>query len=364
MKFVLADERIEAQLRGLVRTTPMPGSVEIAYTREPDFFRGAGLMSSRHQVLAALDGDRVVGLGCRAIRRMYVNGRPENVGYLSGLRLLPEVRSATALARGYEFLKTLHADGGAPAYLTTIVEKNRDAIALLTSGRAGLPRYEDRGRYLTYALPVPVARREFRSWGVDVRTAADLPAAALSVLLGRGGVCRQFYPVAEAGQFGTASLPGLAQGDVYVARRGPEVLGVAAAWDLGAVKQNLVCAYHGAMRACRPLINRLLPQMGRVPLPAPGEQLRTFSISLIHAVRDDPRVFGGLIDFILNARAGSGYHMATVGLHESDPLRAAVARRFKFTYPSRLFLVRWEDGEDFCRGIDRALIPYLELAAL
>lgn len=364
MKFVLADGRLDAQLRELVRTTPMPGSVEIAYAREPDFFRGAAVMSGRHQVLAAVEGDRVVGLGCRAIRRMYVNGVPANLGYLSGLRLLPELRNATALARGYEFLKTLHSDGGAPAYLTTIVEKNHDAIALLTSGRAGLPRYEDRGRYCTYALPVPAARRRPASRELDVRPGGNMPAAELSALLRRGGASRQFYPVVEPGQLETACLPGLAPTDFYVARRGSEALGLAAAWDLGSVKQNLIFGYRGGLRTFRPLLNRLLPRLGYLPLPPVGEHLKTFAVSLIQVERDDPRVLAGLLEFILNDRAGRGYHMATVGFHESDPLRAAVAARFKFLYLSRLFLVRWEDGEEFCRGIARERIPYLELAAL
>ena len=56
------------------------------------------------------------------------------------------------LARGYQFLRQLHADRRADFYLTTIADENRAAIRLLTSGRAELPVYNPWGRYITLAI--------------------------------------------------------------------------------------------------------------------------------------------------------------------------------------------------------------------
>src|SRR5262249_24988502 len=132
------------------------------------------------QVIAARDGTtgRVVGFGSRSIAERHVNGRPEPIGYLSSLRLLPAHRNPGLLARGYALFRRLHADRRAPFYLTTITEDNESARAVLTSGRAGLPTYHFAGRYHTVAIPlVRWMPSRSRSLAVAVRPAreADLP---------------------------------------------------------------------------------------------------------------------------------------------------------------------------------------------
>ena len=64
--------------------------------------------------IIATAGDRV---SLRA-GRVYVNGRPETVGYLSTLRLLAEHRGSGLLARGFGYFRELHQDGQAQLYLT------------------------------------------------------------------------------------------------------------------------------------------------------------------------------------------------------------------------------------------------------
>jgi hypothetical protein len=82
-------------------------------------------------------------MGSRSIRCVYIDGKPPTrVGYLSMLRGITEAPGNIALARGYRYLQTLHADGAVPFYFTTVLDDNTTAKALLTSGRARLPVYK------------------------------------------------------------------------------------------------------------------------------------------------------------------------------------------------------------------------------
>src|SRR5688572_8758729 len=98
------------------------------------------------------------------------------------------------MARGYVMCREIQLDGRCGLYLTTISEDNSAAVALLTSGRAGLPAYHFAGRYHTLAQPL--SRRAGRKGtpGLHIRAARaeDLPAAL--AFWQSIGPQRQFFP--------------------------------------------------------------------------------------------------------------------------------------------------------------------------
>src|SRR5918996_5106048 len=143
LEFGLAEPADDAELRDLLRRTGVPGEIELAFLREPSFFVAAraGNRETQTIVWRDVEAGELVGLGERSIRAAYVDGEPAAVGYLSNLRGAVEWRKSLGLARGYAYLRTLHGDGKVPFYVTTILEDNVEAIALLTSERARLPRY-------------------------------------------------------------------------------------------------------------------------------------------------------------------------------------------------------------------------------
>jgi hypothetical protein len=100
----------------------------------------------------------LVGMGSRSVRPMYVNGREQDVGYISQLRASPDYRFGLAMARmvarGFAYHRALHADGRTPYYLCSIVEGNEPARRLLASWAAGtaavpaaLPAADLRGQH-------------------------------------------------------------------------------------------------------------------------------------------------------------------------------------------------------------------------
>jgi hypothetical protein len=365
MRFELAAPRHDPALRALLREHAMPGWVELALEREPDFFAAAAAMGGVSQTVVALDGDTVVGMGCRTVREVYLNGRAASLGYLSGLRLRQPFRGGTALARGYGFLRQLHEDGATPAYLSTIIEGNRDVMALLAGGRAGLPRYRDLGRYVTFAVALGAwtpGRRPRPD--VAVSHAAPSELDAVVAFLNEHGRRRQFFPVVRRGDFDSPARLGLQPRRVMTARGADgRIEGVAACWDQSAYKQTRVVRYRRSLATVRPLLNALLHLMGFPALPGEGAMLPAVNLSLVCIRDDDPGTLAALLNGVrAECRPGLGWLM--VGLHERDPLCRAVRRWTSLRYASRLYAVYWEDGRSVIDGLAPGHVPYLEVATL
>src|ERR1051325_6014625 len=124
--FDLARAGDDQSIRRLLANTPMPGRVAVTFEREPDYFGGCATMGRFCQVMVArstLD-QKVVAVGSRAARRMFINGQAEEVGYLGQLRVSHRFRGRWLVSRGFRFLHQLHADSRVEAYLATITEEN------------------------------------------------------------------------------------------------------------------------------------------------------------------------------------------------------------------------------------------------
>ncbi|HYT87263.1 MAG TPA: hypothetical protein VEL76_00955 [Gemmataceae bacterium] len=367
-RFDLATEADDADLRDVLARTPMGGTVAVTFRREPSYFRAAAVDGIFRQVIACRDTEtgRVIGFGMRAVRPVYVNGEPAAVGYLGGLRGLPEYRNRGLLARGYAFLRQLHADGRTPFYLTTIAEGNDVALAVLTSGRAGLPTYHFAGLYQTAAVPLPRRRMgpacARGDVSIEAACAEDLPEVL--AFLHTEGRRRQFFPCYRPEDFFTldGTLLDLEPGQLLLARRGGRLIGTLAGWDQHRFKQVIVNGYTGVLRWLRPVINLAARFTGAPRLPPPGGELRYLTAALSLVAGDEPAVFAALLDRLRHQAAGR-YDYLLVGLHEMDPLLAVVRACRARWYTTRLYLVCWPDGEAARQALtDR--VPYLELGTL
>jgi hypothetical protein len=363
----LASPDDDADLRHILAATPMPGAISVSFRREPSYFAGARVDGRFLQVLAArrVDTGRLVGFGCRSILPRFVNGRPEAVGYLSTLRILREHRNRGLMARGHAYLRRLHRDGRTRLYLVTIAEGNRGAEALLTSRRANLPSYRFAGRFHTMAMPLASRPGRPRTAdGIQIRPASSEELPQVVEWLRAEGPRRQFFPLYDNNDFAgdEGIFKDLEVDDILLARRDRQIVGVLAGWDQTGFRQTVVHGYGRLMGALRPAYNAWARWRGLPPLPAPGERIRCLTASLPVVHRDDPQVFGALVD-AMRARAAGRHSYLMLGLHESDPLLSA-ARRWRATwYTTRLYLVCWDDGEALRSGLD-GRPPYLELGCL
>jgi hypothetical protein len=364
MKFTLATRAHDAELRRLAREEAMPGWVRLAYTRDPDWFKGQDALGHFHQTVIGLGEDgAVVGAGVRAIRKVFIHGEPTDIGYLCGLRSLPGARRGLGLAQGYRFFKKLHdADRLTPAYLTTILESNEPANALLTSGRAGLPVYHDLGRVNTYLWLQPSRKRFPAPPGVCIRRDAGALGDDLIGFLRKEGAPRPFFPVIDKQTFLSPQWRGFKTEGMAVAYRDGEIIGLAALWDQRAFRQIHISGYAPWLAASRRLVNGLAWLTAGVPaLQKPGERLNACFTALVCVKDDDAQVFAALMRCLYDHARMGGIPFFIVSLHERSPLNAAFSRRDKlFNCASRLYCACWEDGEPFFQSFDPALVPHIE----
>ena len=310
LTFDLAGPDDNEALQALLRDTPMDGAIEVAFLREGDFFPAADMQGPFVQVLAARSGERLVGLATRAVRPAFVDGEVRELGYLGDLRLHPDFRGTLAVARGYRYLRDLHADGRTDLYTTVIVADNRTALSTIAANRADLPRYTDLGRVLT---PVMYLRRKKPLFETDVVRGSRELLPAIVDKLNENRL--QFAPVYREDDFVTGRFPGFRVEDFYLLRRGGRLAGVMGTWDQSSFRQTVVTAYHGWLGRLRPLVNLLR----RPPLPDPGTRLAFFYLAFIAS--DDVEAYRSLVRFVYNHHVGSGYTHFTTALHEDDPRR-------------------------------------------
>lgn len=365
MRFLLADKTHGPQLCRLMKEIPLPGNIQVAFGRDPDYFYALNIEGKVSQAIVAMEDDKVIGMGCRSIKPMYINGQKADFGYLSGLRGSETYRGTTGLARGFKFLRMLHQDRRADAYITTIIDDNKYAKKLLESGRAGLPRYMDLGKYHTFAINMNRwRRRRSPREGVSVIRGPAFELKEIVSFLNRFGKRRQFFPVYTEEDFCCEYTRDFSPSDFYVAVRSGEVIGVIAKWDQNSFKQNIIAGYAGYLKIFRCPVNLALHAVGFKALPKPGEPLRMFFVSFVCIKDDAPEVLEELLEAIYQDNKTRGYHYCLVGFHERDSLQQAISRYFSVRYTSRLYLVAWEDGMDVCNRIDRDRIPYLEIGTI
>src|SRR5437868_3001595 len=80
----------DAELRALLRETPMSGAIEVAFLREPNFFHASDIQGTLVQVFVGRLDNKIIGVGTRAIRPSFINGARVDAGYLADLRLRRE----------------------------------------------------------------------------------------------------------------------------------------------------------------------------------------------------------------------------------------------------------------------------------
>jgi hypothetical protein len=362
MKFILANQTHDAQLRAMVRSAAMPGHIQIAYEREPDFFQGLGIQGTFNQVVAAEENGQLAGFGCRSIRPLFINGEEIDFGYLSALRSSPQAKQRLGIARGYRTFKELHGDGRCSGYTTTIIEGNAAAFATIASGRAGLPAYQDMGRCLTYAIALNRHGKPKRNTEINVRFAHASESALVIDLLRRFGSAFQFFPALHESDFDTPLLRDLPATRFLIAEDATGPCGVAALWNQSAFKQHRIRAYSRSLRILGPVLNAGLRLGGFHPLPKIGRPLHHAYLSFKAARNNDPGILRALVDHARLA-AGSKHSHLIVGFHGDDPARKSLARLPVTVYRSRLFFAGWEAEMETFHQLD-GRIPYFEPAIL
>lgn len=369
--FELAGAEHDAPLRRLFAANEMEGNIRISFQREPNYFYASSLQGAFHQVIAARDtmNGEFIGVGTRAVRQGFLNGKVEPLGYLADMRLDPRYRGGPLVARAYRYLAQLHGDARTRIYFTVIAEGNRRALATIATGRAGIPPYRDFGLILSPAVNL-LRRKPSLTGDFEITRGSNDLLLEIVGCLNRNHQRKQFAPYYRVNQFTSENrdsngsrLRDFRVRDFYIALRGGKIIGVLGKWDQNAFKQTVITGYGGKIRTLRPAYNLVAKLMGCASYPAPGMPLRFFYASFIAVDDDDLQVFRTLLRRLYNDNVGEGYNYFVVGLHERDPLAAALSDYVLTRFTARLFVVHFDDGAELFKNLD-GRVPYIELAML
>src|SRR5881628_4077980 len=145
----------DAAIRALLRRQPMPGRIQIAFHREPDFSLGCAVTGDDYRIVVARAPEEIVGVACRSARRVFINGREQRIGYLGQLRIDERFRGRWLVSRGFSLIAEIDRVDPVPAYLASIVDGNDQATGVLVGKRRrSFPAFQEAARYRTLALPV------------------------------------------------------------------------------------------------------------------------------------------------------------------------------------------------------------------
>jgi hypothetical protein len=343
-EYSLATGADDRDLRELLSQIAMPGSITLAFLREPSFFLAEQAGSMASQVLLCRDRmlGRLVGMGSRSFRSVYIDGSPATIGYLSMLRGNSHARGNMGLARGYQYLKELHADGAVPYYFTTILDENSEAMRLLTSGRGGLPIYQPAARLVTYLLPLTRRRRgAFARAAVSSPGQDDLPQAV--AFLQEWNSRYQFAPVYTLQDMRGQStlLPGFSWEDLYVYHQDGRVLGTLGVWDQQSFKQTVVTDYSRKMQAIRPVYNLYASMLGTPRLPPAGAHIKVLYTAFASGEKS---VFAELLRQVCDDWSGRGYDYLSVGFCVDHECSSIAARYATQRIASTLYVVYWAEN--------------------
>jgi hypothetical protein len=338
----------DAGIRSLMRREEMPGRIRMAFTREPDFSPGCAVTGDAYRVVVArrvADGE-IVGVACRSVRHVFLNGREVRIGYLGQLRVDERFRGRWFITRGFALLRQIDRDDPVPAYLASIVDGNDEAAGVLVAKRRrSFPAFRAVADYRTLALRIGRSigrprRRSDGAGGSDESGAEEIAPASVdqfgevASFLRTQGARRHLASVWTEEALRSMQGLGLRADDILVARRHGRIAGVMALWDQSAYKQSIVRGYSGWLRA----LGLILPGVG---LPRVGAEVRSAYASLVCIDGDDPRLFRRLLCAIYDMARERRLAYLLIGLDARDPLLAVARAWPHVSYASRLYLGSW-----------------------
>jgi hypothetical protein len=348
VRFSVATTEDDAEIRRLLRESPMAGRISLSLEREPNFFADG---SETTTTILARVRRRVVCVGSCAIRPRYVNGIPRAVGYLGGLRLDGQFAGRFDIVRrGYRFFRQLQQQAPADFYFTSIAADNQRARIFLERGLPGMPRYEFIGEFVTLVIPTLSRGRSQRS-----TRNIDHPDS-------RNGLLRFLNECNSTYQFAPCWSPEeLSSSDFCVVRTGQHLEACGTLWDQRQFKQIVVRGYSKSLATIRPIFN-ILSKLTRQPrLPNMGEVLSIAFASCV-ASKTDASPLGLIKQLAISARQ-RGIEMLTLGFAANDPRLAIIQGSFRSRkYRSRLYVAHWPGIGGTAGDLDgRVLAPEIAL---
>lgn len=367
LEFELASSQTEGEFRKLLRNNALDGNIRMLLTREPNAFHAAAISGDVHELMLAyrLVPRQLVGGGARYELDAYVNGTVARLGYLGELRVDGGFQQRrTLLLEAYRAMRKQHEMGSTPVYITTIIADNTSTRRLLEAGLSDMPVYQPLETMATLVIPAQQAAK-LKVPPLRVETGSSIKMFELVEHMNSFGRKYQFHPVwREDTLLSEDRCRGISTSDFFIVRDDTGIRGSLCLWDQRAFKQSVVAGYSRQLARVRPFMNFVAPFRNRPRLPPPGHELKSAFLSHLSVDPDDDETLLSLIQKAGQQAVRRGIDYVMLGLAERNSHCKLLQKRFScHKYVSMIYLVYWQDGEEYASGIDDR-IPHPEMAIL
>ncbi len=308
------------------------GNISVLFTRRPDPYQSFLYEGEKVflPILRERKSNKIVGLGCCIVRRAYINGEEKRVGYLTGLKSLPEYRNRVPnIPKLYKQLyeeTREHVD----IYYTTILKENLFAQKMFEKKRKDMPEYKYCGEYTVYCFRTGIVTK------------------AKKYILKKGdieGLNKLWEENAHLYNFAAADLNfyGLERTDIYtMSDIDGNTVAACAVWNQQSYKQYIVTGYKGLLKIFKHLPLRFLKYPD---LPKENIPVNYACVTAFYVKKNDKEIAECFLKKVAEAEKRHDFLM--LGLHENHPLQDMFNRTKHIKYKSRLYTVNWGD-KDLC----------------
>jgi len=328
------------EILSILEETVFPSGVPLVYTRRPDAYRS--FMAEAEDVHLFVCRDRrenqIAGMAAYGFHDCFIDGRPQKVVYLFGLRTRPQYRGHRAfvlLPQAYqETVQRLHAQGISYFFAATLKD-NMIARRFLTKPRPRMPSCQFLCPYLTLGFRTR-KRPPALPGSCLFRKATTGDRAAIEEFLMREGRRYSFFPARIDSLIERHPELSWESFHLLIDRRQGDVLACGAEWDQTSYKQYIVMGYRGIMKWVRNL-SFLFPVFGYPSFPKPPSTLR-FPFLSFWCIKDNrPDYLTWFLDGFAFATRRYPYFVA--GIAETHPLRPSLDRRRMLRRDSHIYMV-------------------------
>ena len=345
--FRVAEPQDNSPILSFIRNFPSDGNMQIAMDLSPNVFCAKEVEGKSAIIICEhTPSKKIVGMGQISQKECFINGEktPRYLGYMSGLRSIPEVKGSTLLARAYKFTEEIQKNFDSSLFLTTILEENHHAIKTIASNRANLPKYNDWGRLHTLMIKMGAnSWKNDQAFSVTKATVNNIPQ--IIELIGEASRNRQFMSFYSPSDFlsTTGLLRDLDISSFYLIWRGQ----YSSFFKIFTTAVNIASSFSRYPRF--PSENEIIDYRFLTSLAVVDND--SALETLLHAIWQDHNK-------ILPAP------LLMIALHERDPLLKTFKHYPHFDLKSRLYVVHSRQHENDYLALQKDLIPTVEVASM
>ncbi|MCW8932348.1 MAG: hypothetical protein OQL19_19200 [Gammaproteobacteria bacterium] len=333
-------------LRNILSQNEMESWIKLSFEREPDYFAADNLMGESYSILVYKENNpkEIMGMYSCSFLPVRINGNPQYLGYLGGLRIVKEYRNKLRYVKnGYDSIARLIPDNSSLNWwFTSIASDNKPAKKLLEAGLKGLPVYSSIGEIKTLAISANQAKKSGILQAVSHKEINELIA-----FYTKQTIDYQFAPIlTEQWLIQLNGKKGLSIEDFYVVRQQGVIVACLALWDQRSFKQTRVKGYQFPLNKIRPLYNLFAAMTKRTPLPQVGDKLEQIYLAFVACDQQSEEQFVLILQDVLYKIKERNANMAVVGLSMENPLLALIEKYFhSHSYQTCIETVSWTKQE-------------------